>query len=181
MKRKFVSMFLKSTAAAAMFAATIGSSQAATQSFDVFANANSTAFSSQDASPLDTGIVFNAGDTLNITASGTWNGGACGDVGPNGANCGNDPGTGINYFALVGRVGAGAYFKVGDSYAGVASSGGDLFLAFLDIDSFNNTGFVTAVVTVPTPTIPEPETYALMLGGLGMLGFAARRKSVARG
>lgn len=28
---------------------------------------------------------------------------------------------------------------------------------------------------VPTP-IPEPETYAMMLAGLGMLGFTARRK-----
>jgi hypothetical protein len=27
--------------------------------------------------------------------------------------------------------------------------------------------------------VPEPETYALMLGGLGLVGFAARRKLVA--
>jgi len=38
---------------------------------------------------------------------------------------------------------------------------------------FNNLGF-TAVVSVPT--IPEPETYALMLAGFGLLGVAARRK-----
>jgi len=27
------------------------------------------------------------------------------------------------------------------------------------------------------PSIPEPETYALMLAALGLLGFAARRKA----
>ena len=28
----------------------------------------------------------------------------------------------------------------------------------------------------PTPAVPEPETYALLLAGLGLLGFATRRR-----
>lgn len=28
----------------------------------------------------------------------------------------------------------------------------------------------------PVPSVPEPETYALMLGGLGVVGFIARRR-----
>jgi hypothetical protein len=30
-----------------------------------------------------------------------------------------------------------------------------------------------------TAAVPEPETYALMLGGLGLVGFAARRRKAA--
>ena len=172
---------MSALALAALLAGAVCSTQAATQSFDVFANANSTAFNSHDATPLDTGVAFNAGDALHITASGSWNGGACGDVGPTGTNCfGDDPVTGINYFSLIGRIGNGSYFKVGDSFDGVASTSGDLFLAFLDTDSFNNTGFVTAVVTLPTAAVPEPETYALMLGGLAALAWVTRRKAASQ-
>ena len=50
--------------------------------------------------------------------------------------------------------------------------------------------FVTAAILNPGCTatnscgvapIPEPETYALMLAGLGVLGWAARRRQAGRG
>jgi hypothetical protein len=158
---------------------TVGAAQAATQSFDVFASANSVALQSHDASPLDTGLTFSLGSSLHITASGSWNGGACGDVGPSGTNCfGNDPITGFNYFSLIGKVGSnGTWFRVADAYDGVAAGSGNLFLAFLDNDSFNNTGFVTAVVTTP---VPEPASWALMLGGAGALLGVVRRTTAVR-
>ena len=37
------------------------------------------------------------------------------------------------------------------------------------------TFFVTNLGAVPPP-IPEPETYALMIAGLGVVGFVARRR-----
>jgi hypothetical protein len=37
----------------------------------------------------------------------------------------------------------------------------------------NSTGSFTGTVTA---TVPEPETYAMMLAGLGVLGFLARRR-----
>ena len=40
----------------------------------------------------------------------------------------------------------------------------------------NETFFVTRLAGTVTPPIPEPETYALMLAGLGLMAFMARRR-----
>ena len=37
-------------------------------------------------------------------------------------------------------------------------------------------GTVNGLTSAPVSAIPEPETYAMMLAGLGMLGFASRRR-----
>ena len=41
---------------------------------------------------------------------------------------------------------------------------------------FNGSGFLSLQYTALTAPVPEPETYALMLAGLGLIGFVARRK-----
>ncbi|MDY7575670.1 FxDxF family PEP-CTERM protein [Actimicrobium sp. CCI2.3] len=48
--------------------------------------------------------------------------------------------------------------------------------SFGSISSYNGSISVTAGTPIPSP-VPEPETYAMMLAGLGLLGFAARRKA----
>ena len=170
--------FTRIGTAAGLALAFAGSAHAGNQSFDVFADANSIAFATHDASPLDTGLVFTAGEAVDISASGTWNGGACGDVGPDGTGCfGTDPTTGALYYSLIGRIGTGAWFQVGSAYAGTSDGAGDLFLAFDDSDSLNNTGFVTAVVQTNGSVIPEPGSISLMMAGLGLLGVMARRRS----
>ena len=40
----------------------------------------------------------------------------------------------------------------------------------------NGAAFTGFGVNGPTPPVPEPETYAMMLAGLGLLGFVARRR-----
>jgi hypothetical protein len=55
------------------------------------------------------------------------------------------------------------------STGGVAP-GGWLFSADVIAQGF------TGNVAVNAPAIPEPETYAMMLAGLGLLGFVARRR-----
>jgi len=35
---------------------------------------------------------------------------------------------------------------------------------------------VSSIASVTVTPVPEPETYAMLLAGLGLVGFAARRK-----
>jgi hypothetical protein len=50
-----------------------------------------------------------------------------------------------------------------------------------DISSvqFVSTGISMEVANFAVSAVPEPETYALMLGGLGLVGFMARRRKAA--
>jgi hypothetical protein len=153
----------------------LGHSQAAT--FEVFARDNSTAYSNNDivppAAPLDTGLSFVNGQTLTVTASGSWNGG-CGSIGPDGGGACSGTASGPQDYSLVGRIGlAGSYFQIGSSYSAPVSGNGHLFLAFVDSDAANNTGSVMATISA----VPEPATYALLIAGLGLVGVAGRRRS----
>jgi hypothetical protein len=49
----------------------------------------------------------------------------------------------------------------------------------VQIDSVHAGGTITLLYNY-TPPIPEPQTYATLLAGLGLLGFAARRRRLVR-
>ena len=51
---------------------------------------------------------------------------------------------------------------------------GDYSFGFLDTTKGDNVGALLDNVSVTA--VPEPETYALMLAGLGLIGFSARRR-----
>ena len=76
-------------------------------------------------------------------------------------------GLGIEFLGLVTDNGANAIAGLQFSLVGAEPAG----------FAIDNLRFGTAEQVV-VPGIPEPETYAMMLAGLGLLGFVARRRKL---
>jgi hypothetical protein len=73
--------------------------------------------------------------------------------------------------------------SVVDSWAGTITnqfSYTGVTLNWTGIDQLNFSGganlFVTNIDTLTTAPVPEPETYAMLMAGLGLMGVAARRR-----
>ena len=79
------------------------------------------------------------------------------------------------YGTLVGQIGSSSFFAIGTSYSGTASSAGTLKLFYFDSNNIDNSGSIVANVTA----VPEPESYAMLLAGLGLMGAIARRRKPA--
>jgi PEP-CTERM motif len=79
---------------------------------------------------------------------------------------------------LVGSLDNGtSFFTVGTSFSGNAATSGTLKLFYWDSNNGDNSGSILAHVTsVP---VPEPETYAMFMAGLGLIGVFARRAKKA--
>jgi hypothetical protein len=62
----------------------------------------------------------------------------------------------------------------------LASLEQNAFLQFFAADILGGTtgltGAVDASDRLPPTSVPEPETYAMLLAGLGLMGFVARRR-----
>ena len=81
------------------------------------------------------------------------------------------------YGQLVGQIGS-QYFALGTNTGGVATSAGTLKLFFWDTNPSDNAGSILVNVTANAnvAAVPEPETYAMLLVGLGLVGAIARRR-----
>jgi hypothetical protein len=80
--------------------------------------------------------------------------------------------------ALIGTLSAtpaspADWFLIGFSTTVTLTAAGHIYASVNDTFHNNNTGSFEVNVAA---AVPEPETYAMLLAGLGLLGFAARRK-----
>jgi hypothetical protein len=113
----------------------------------------------------DFDIVFNY-DTIQWE-SGTASGGSNLGLGGNSARAGFSGGSGV----------AGTFFELpGSAVNGAFLDGGAYALAPQSV-LFEVRG---GVVSSPISSVPEPETYAMSLAGLGIMGVMARRRSPPR-
>lgn len=93
-------------------------------------------------------------------------------------------GPGMNYSAFADET--PIRFTNGDNFIGLraVTGNGDAFygFAFTTNNTLNTIGFETtanATITATTAAgaVPEPTTWAMMIGGFGLLGAAARRRN----
>lgn len=66
----------------------------------------------------------------------------------------------------------------------VSLSAGDHMITFassVPLVAGDNTAFIDNVALTPLAAVPEPETYAMLLAGLGMMGFIAKRRNSRQG
>ena len=117
--------------------------------------------------------TLNNRQALLSTISGFVNGGALNfrfeDMTGGGIGNGGNPGIDFLSYAVLGDFRQGTFFA--DTLGGTY----DLILGFNDglrVDA----DYDDIVIGLKVTPIPEPETYALMLAGLGALGFISRRR-----
>ena len=143
---------------------------------------------------LNTGINLNSGDALTVDVNDitdTWlicppsstcivdAGGVRPALGTTYGTYSNS-GSSFAYGSLVGRVGSGDFFNVGTrGFSGFADATGALSLFHWD-HNVNNGGSLTVTVNYDISPVPLPAGLPLLLGALGLMGAAARRRKTKR-
>lgn len=178
-------MMLKLFATAALALGCAASAHAGTYTYTTQAYANSTA-NSDGAHATGGALNLASGESFTVStdASQIWHGALPGDgnyayftSNANGAAGSflapylNGAGT-VNIGTLVADIN-GDYRVIGaGTHSFTAWGTGELVFHYADINYGDNSGSVLSTVT----TVPEPESYGMLLAGLALVGALARRR-----
>lgn len=91
----------------------------------------------------------------------------------------NSHGAGLDVFVGGAHYSFDGSTPVTNHTVNFTSTGGMQALVFSSVGGDGYSGAVLDNVSV-TAAVPEPETYAMMLAGLGLVGFIARRRKAAK-
>jgi hypothetical protein len=87
----------------------------------------------------------------------------------------------LPFFSVVlqdaAQVVLGSDANPGDGFTFAGLLGGSYTLTFIGLATGSAGGAYSATLYAQTAPVPEPETLALMLAGLGIVGFVRRRRS----
>jgi hypothetical protein len=119
--------------------------------------------------------------SFSLTTAGTvdlvvWDGNLVGSN-PGSVSASIDGGTGVS----APRTGSGLQRSYSFDFGSQVFSAGNHSLTLSNFNSFDVGPLTRTDVTLAVTAVPEPETYAMMLAGLGALGFLARRRKAQQG
>lgn len=92
---------------------------------------------------------------------------------PGGAESGVQVSFGANPIASITAAANGVWTLYNYTFTALGTS---TILAFHSFDPVSASSYGSYLDAVSVSAVPEPETYAMMLVGLGLVGFAARRR-----
>lgn len=125
--------------------------------------------------------TFVTNDPVAFTAAGTSMG-----LG-NGLGASYQAGGGTEFFQDFASIGSGTILATRGSSGATAIIGGAVGLGYVFVNGYdwadttdaNTAKLLDNEIRAVTAAVPEPESYALAIAGLGVLGMMARRKKVA--